>query len=112
MQRCFRENSFIVKLTTFSTAKETKSETKPVNVSERSRWTVFLVLLISAVICVKRLCMETRLFNTFKTTNATRLSKTTVESSLKVLSGTFSLNSLKQPVYNLRAIEFRATFNV
>ena len=55
----FREKPFYVKLTTFSTAKETKSETKPVNDPEiksktkvRFGWTVFLVLLMSAVICV------------------------------------------------------------
>ena len=59
MQPRFREKQFYVKLTTFSTAKEAKNETKPVNDSEgeskikvRSRWTVFLVLLMSAVICV------------------------------------------------------------
>ena len=49
----FREKTFYVELTTFSTAKKTKSETKPVNDSEskstikvRLRWTVFLVLLM------------------------------------------------------------------
>ena len=52
-------NILMAKATTFSTASETKSETKSVNNSEskskiklRSGWTVSLVLLISAVICV------------------------------------------------------------
>ena len=59
MQPRFREKLFYVKLTTFSTAKETKSETKPVTDSEskskikvKSGWTVSLVLLMSAFICV------------------------------------------------------------
>ena len=59
MQPRFRENPFYAKLTTFSTAMETKSETKPVNDSDSkskikagSRWTVFLILLMPAVICV------------------------------------------------------------
>ena len=54
-----REKPFYVTLTAFSTAKETKSETKPVTDSEskskikvRSQWTVFLVSLMPAVICV------------------------------------------------------------
>ena len=53
-QSHFREKPFYVKRTTFSTAKETKSETKPVNDSEskskikvRLPWTVFLVLVPS-----------------------------------------------------------------
>ena len=53
----FREKSFYVKLTTFSTAKETKYETKLITDSERSRkinmrlrWTVFKILLTSTVI--------------------------------------------------------------
>ena len=59
MQPRFREKPFYVKLTTFSTAKETKSETKPVTDSEskskikvKSGWTVSLVLLMSAFTCV------------------------------------------------------------
>ena len=55
-----REKPFYVKLT-FSTTKETKNETKPVDNSEsksnikvRSRWTVFPILLMSAVTCVEK----------------------------------------------------------
>ena len=55
----FAKKTFYMKLTTFSTAKETKSKAKPVDDSEskskrkmRSRWTLFLVLLMSAVICL------------------------------------------------------------
>ena len=52
----FREKPFYVKLTTFSTAKnETKliadlKSTSKINM--RSRWTVFQILLMSAVICI------------------------------------------------------------
>ena len=55
----FREKLFYVKLTTFSTTKETKSVIKPVNdsgskskIKVRLPWAVFLVWLMSAAICV------------------------------------------------------------
>ena len=48
-----------MKLTTFSRAKKTKKETKPIRDSKstlkvkvRSRWTVFKILLMSAVIWI------------------------------------------------------------
>ena len=48
-----------MKLTTFSSAKKTKKETKPMRDSEstskikvRSRWTLSKILLMSALICI------------------------------------------------------------
>ena len=55
----FREKPFYVKLTTFSTAQGTKNQIKPIadpkstlKINMRSRWTVFQILLMSAVICI------------------------------------------------------------
>ena len=55
----FRENSFYVKLTTFSTAQETTFHKKMNEYSEstskkklRSPWTLFVILVMSALICV------------------------------------------------------------
>ena len=73
---------------------ESKSKTKV-----RSRWPVFLILLMSEqLFTLKKLCVETRLCNISKTTNTTRLTKTFLNGSLNALSETFSLNSLKQLV--------------
>ena len=49
----------------------------------RLGWTVFEILLTSAIIC-----METRLSNIFKTTKVTNLTKVILESSYKVLQVT------------------------
>ena len=58
-QSRFRKKSFYVKLTTFSTAKETASDTKWIIFSKSiskikvtSPWRVFVILPTSAVICV------------------------------------------------------------
>ena len=55
----FRGKPIYLKLTTLFAAKETKNDTKPINDSEsslkikvRSHWTVFQILLLSAVICI------------------------------------------------------------
>ena len=76
----FREKTFYVKLTTFSTAQGTKNQIKPIadpkstlKINMRLCGTVFQILLMSAVIVFKRFCMETRLSNVLKTTNATNV---------------------------------------
>ena len=90
----FREKPFYAKLTTFSTAQGTKNETKLIadpkstsKINVRSRWTVFKILLMPAV---KTFCMETRLYNILKTTNATKFIKSISESTYEVVFGTLS----------------------
>ena len=64
-----------------------------------SRWTVFEISLISAVIAFKKFCMEKRLCNVFKTTNVTKLTKMNLKSSYRVLQVTSKWKTLKQLVY-------------
>ena len=56
--------------------------------------------------------METRLFNIFKTTHVTNLTKVILDSSYKILQITFKWKTLKQPVYFLKAVEFCPTFDI
>ena len=56
--------------------------------------------------------METRLSNTFKTTNATNLTKVIQQNSYRVLQVTSKWKTLKQPVYFLKAVEFWHTFDI
>ena len=55
--------------------------------------------------------METRLSNIFKTINVTKLTKTFLESSYRVLQVTTKCKTLKRSVF-LRAIEFWATLYI
>ena len=56
--------------------------------------------------------METRLPNTFKTTNLTYLTKVIQESSYRVLEVTSKQKTLKKPVYFIKTLEFRPTFDI
>ena len=56
--------------------------------------------------------METTLSNIFKTTNITKLTKTNLKSSYRILQVTFKWKTLKQPVYFLKAVEFYSTFDI
>ena len=56
--------------------------------------------------------MEMRLCNILKTTNATKFIKTILESSYKVLLGTYDLVAPMRPVFLLRVDEFYATFDI
>ena len=47
----------------------------------------------------KEFCMETRLYNIFKTRNVTKLTKTFLESSYRVLQVAAKCKTLKQPVH-------------
>ena len=78
----------------------------------RSRWIVFEIMLTSAVIYIKAFCMETRLPNILKTTKVTKLTKTILEKSYRVLQVISKLKKLKRPVYILRAVVFWATFDI
>ena len=51
-------------------------------------------------------CMETRLFNIFKSTNVTKLIKVILESSYRVLQVICKWKTLKQHIYFLKAAEF------
>ena len=70
-----------------------------------SRWTVFQILLMSAVE-FKNFSMKTRLRNISKNTNATDFNKAILEMSFKVLLATCNLAGLKWPVCLLRALQF------
>ena len=56
--------------------------------------------------------METRLYNIFKSKNATKLARPILKSSYKVLLETILSVTLRQPVHFLRTVEFLATFNL
>ena len=108
---CFREKPLYVKLTTFSAAQETKNETEPIvdpkrtsTINMRSRWTVFC--LCQQLFAFTKFCMETRLSNILKTTNATKFIKTILENAYKVVLGTYNMVAPTQPVFLLRAVEF------
>ena len=64
----------------------------------RSRWTVFQILLMSAVICIQNICMETRLSNILKTTNIEKFIKTNLKRTCKVVIGTYNLVAQTRPV--------------
>ena len=55
---------------------------------------------------IKRFCMETRLSNSLKTANATKLIKTIPESTCKVVLGTCNLVAPMWSVSSLKAIMF------
>ena len=56
--------------------------------------------------------METRLSNILKTTNATKFIKTILESTYKVVLGTYNLAAPTRPVFLLRAVEFSALYDI
>ena len=56
--------------------------------------------------------METRLSNTFKTTNVTSLARVIQESPYRVLQVTSKSKTLKQSAYLLKAFEFYPTFGI
>ena len=56
--------------------------------------------------------MDTRLYNTFKSKNATNLARPILKSSYKVLLGKVLSVTLKQGVHFLGAVEFLGTFNL
>ena len=62
--------------------------------------------LCQQLFAVKRFCIGTRLSNVLKTTNATNLVKTILESTYKVTLGTFKLPVPTQPAFLLRGVEF------
>ena len=56
--------------------------------------------------------MDTRLYNIFKSENATKLARPILKSSYKVLLETILSMTLNQPVHFLRTVEFSAAFNL
>ena len=70
------------------------------------------VILLTSVVIYRDFCMETRLYNICKTTNAMTLNKTILESTYKVLQSSLKKTILKQPVQFSKAVQFKATFNV
>ena len=56
--------------------------------------------------------METRLYNIFKSKNATKLARPIPKTSYKVLLETRLSVTLRQPVHFLGTVEFLATFNL
>ena len=106
-----------VKLITFSSAKKTKNKTKPMRDSEstskiktKSRWTFSKFSLCQRLFAFNRYFMETRLYNIFKSKNATKLTKTIIESPYKVLLDEILFNTIKPPVHFLLAVELLTTF--
>ena len=72
----------------------------------RSRWTVFQFCLGQQLFPFKRFCIETRLSNILKITNAAMFIKTILESNYKVVLGTYNLGAPTRSVVLLRAVEF------
>ena len=90
---------------TFSTAKKTKNETKPVRNSEsmlkikvKSFWTFFTFCLCQQLFAFEKFSMETRLYNIFKTKKATKLAKSILKISFKVLLEKILFVTLRRPV--------------
>ena len=54
----------------------------------RSRWTVFQILLMSAVICVLNIVHGNEIIQYLKNYKATKTTKTILESTYKVVVGT------------------------
>ena len=108
-----------MKLTTFSIAKKTKNETKPIRDSEgspnmkvKSRWAFFQILPCQQLFAFKKYCMETKLYNIFKNKNTTNLTEPILKSSYKVLLEAVLYVTLRRPVYFLWAVEFLGAFNL
>ena len=112
----FRKKKVFVKLTTFSTAKKTKNETKrmgdPEVTSEIKVTPPWTFSKCQQLFPLKKFCMETRLYNIFKRQNATKLARPILKSSHKVLLETILSVTLRQPVHLLRTVEFLATLNL
>ena len=115
----FREKPFYVKLTTFSAAQGSKNQIKPIadpkstlKVNMRSRQTVFQFCLCHQLFSFKRFCMETRLSNILKTTNATKFIKTILKRTYKVVLDTYNLAAPTRPLFLLWVVEFQATFDI
>ena len=56
--------------------------------------------------------METRLSNIFRTTNVTNLTNVIQQNSYRVLRVISKWNTLKKPVYFLKAVEFWSDFDI
>ena len=56
--------------------------------------------------------METRLYNIFKSKNATKLTKPIIESSYKVQLDKVLFATIKRPLHFLWVVEFLTTFNL
>ena len=56
--------------------------------------------------------METRLYNIFKSKNATNMTKPIIESFYKVLLDKILFVTIKQPVHFLWAVEFLTIVNL
>ena len=70
-------------------------------------WTVLQICLSQQLFKFKRFCVETRLLNNIlKTTNATKFIKTIIESTYKVVLGTYNLAAPMRSVFLLRVVEF------
>ena len=96
-------------------AKTTKNETKPMTDSEsvskiRSHWIFFKIFLCEQLHLFKKFCMERRLYNIFKSKNATKLAKPILESLYKFILGIILFVNLKRPVHLLWAVKFLTTF--
>ena len=68
--------------------------------------------LCQQLFAFKTFCMETRLYNIFKSKNATKLARPILKSSYKVLLEAILSVTLRQPVHFLQTVEFLATFNL
>ena len=81
-------------------------KTNTSKIDMRSSWTVLQILLMQQLFAFKRFCMEMRLSNILKTTNATKFIKTILQSTYKVVLGTNNLAAPMWLVFLLRAVEF------
>ena len=76
-------------------------------VKVRSTRTFFKILPMSAFIC-----METKMYNIFKTKKATKLAKLILKRSYNILLETVLFVALRRLVLFLLAVEFLATFSL
>ena len=81
-------------------------------INVKSARAVFIFCLGQQLFAFKEFCMKERLYNIFKTTNITKLTKAILKSSCRVLQVVCKWKTLKKPVYFLRAVEFWPIFDI
>ena len=96
----------------FSTAQNTKIETKPIadpkstwKINIRLPWTVFQILLMSAVICIWKSLLGNEIKQDLKTYKYHNVNQDHSKRNYKVVLGTYNL-ATQTSVCLLRAVEF------
>ena len=102
-----------MKLTTFFISRTERIDIKTINISEStfkikeiSTWTLFKILLTSAVICKQRLLHENEIVQYLQNKNSKTLIKVILESPYKLQQTPSKTTTLRQPAHFLQAVQF------